>query len=413
MASRASKLPLALAAAVAAGALGIYLWSIRRRRKDVKKKPEDGRGEEDVRGVRVCEPGNWPPKGLPANTEGLLNVVSWNTLCGKFHFKNHDWVPEECKPWEYRRDLLWKYLDSFSADVFCLQEKLRNFAKDFGIFMASKGYDYITADPKYRNGHDHVKPVIFYRRDRLVLKWYKGKSRTVVGEFQVGSSRQRILIASCHLQGGHEAPTRFSQAKSLLKTIDARLRIINPNAPPPDSEGSSSSRSPSRSRKGSKRGQSQRIELKEENPEDLKDLPPPLLLITGDMNAFVEDPCMKLFRNGFFNKSMWNEPGYKPEQIPRKINYKTNLIGPLTDAYERLGETKKGRPHTYQWGAPGMELPVRKYVIDYILYANERQDKTSTLGGLKLKVGIPNHWYPSDHFPLSAIFELPRVPLRS
>eukprot|EP00954_Amorphochlora_amoebiformis_P001959 152296-Amorphochlora_amoeboformis.AAC.1 len=56
MASRASKLPLALAAAVAAGALGIYLWSIRRRRKDVKKKPEDGRGEEDVRGVRACVP---------------------------------------------------------------------------------------------------------------------------------------------------------------------------------------------------------------------------------------------------------------------------------------------------------------------------------------------------------------------
>jgi len=79
--------------------------------------------------------------------------------------------------------------------------------------------------------------VIFYDKSRFAMTWSKPKSRVVLAEFREKSSGDRILVAACHLQGGNHAPTRYNQARSLMKAMDSRMREYakTPETPTPRS----------------------------------------------------------------------------------------------------------------------------------------------------------------------------------
>mmetsp|Transcript_17187 Transcript_17187/g.32722 ORF Transcript_17187/g.32722 Transcript_17187/m.32722 type:complete len:467 (-) Transcript_17187:256-1656(-) len=434
-----------------------YLYTRIENDDDVKDEKEDNKM---MNGVLVCSPTNWPAnlvgdvlESSPGDLGPLLTVATYNTLRCNYRFSDHGaWVPDEYRSWEYRKALLHQQLDSFKADILFLEEtELRGLQKDFVSILEPKGYNYVTARPG--GGHDHTKPVIFYRRDKLVLVGEKPKSRVAIAEFLVKENGQRLIVAGCHLQGGHQAPTRYNQARSLLKAMDSMLK---------GDRSASSSRSPSRrnsaARKSSRRGNSDAAvpnapsddtgppkgrgvpgEGKYVLPEGTIP-PPPACLVCGDMNAFGDDPSYELFTKGHVAK--WPENEGDP---PSKLSFRTGPVGALEDAFRFMDDSKEGRPFTYQRGSAGSKFRIIRFTIDYIFHTPPRfaEGKTSEEepekprsakaksrdpaleGGLQVvavrkplsekrerllstKVGLPNRWHPSDHLPLAATFRLPR-----
>eukprot|EP00467_Chlorarachnion_reptans_P008566 CAMPEP_0114525392 /NCGR_PEP_ID=MMETSP0109-20121206/22393_1 /TAXON_ID=29199 /ORGANISM="Chlorarachnion reptans, Strain CCCM449" /LENGTH=454 /DNA_ID=CAMNT_0001706957 /DNA_START=75 /DNA_END=1439 /DNA_ORIENTATION=+ len=410
---RLKQLLLAAAAAYALAALARYLR--REEEEEPEEEPED-RETTTVHGVQVCDPGAWPPEGIAGRPDcPLVAVASYNTLRRNYRFRGHDWVPGRHRDFGHRRSLLLRQLESFKADLLCLQEcELRSLEEDFAEPLRKLGYDFVTADPK--GGHDHTKPVIFYDKSRFAMTWSKPKSRVVLAEFREKSSGDRILVAACHLQGGNHAPTRYNQARSLMKAMDSRMREYAKTPETPTPRSSSGSRSPRRSR-------SPKDTKKPGGPtEDLSNEKAPACIVCGDMNAFYDDPSVRLFKTGHMRRNMWNPMDGEP---PRRLDFRAGHVGGLRDAYCILDE--ESRPFTYQYGSEDCKNKVVRMVVDYIFYA-ERKENVREEDGTRLtlralrrpfgksrrkplaSVGIPNGWHPSDHLPLAALFEMSSSP---
>jgi len=292
-----------------------------------------------------------------------------------YAFRGHSWVPSKHRDWKHRQDALHKEMSKFSADFLCLQEaELRDLDKDFVEPLSTSGYKHVTADPK--GGHDHTKPVIFYNSSRFELLWCKPKSRAVVAHFKEITSDNSLIIASCHLQGGQQAPTRYTQGRSILKAIDHRMRSLDPGSP--RARSASSSRSPGRKR--GKRDSSSRDDSSSNNeessqaighvsrPKESETTPPrPACIICGDFNAYRDDPSIRLFKAGRFSKKDWIIDDGEP---PRRIDFSAPMVGGLADAYSVMDlKGEEGtRPYTFQWGAMMTENKVHRMIIDYILH---------------------------------------------
>jgi len=140
------------------------------------------------------------------------------------------------------------------------------------------------------------------------------------------------------------------------------------------------------------------------------------------MNAFYDDPSVRLFKTGHMRRNMWNPMDGEP---PRRLDFRAGHVGGLRDAYCILDE--ESRPFTYQYGSEDCKNKVVRMVVDYIFYA-ERKENVREEDGTRLtlralrrpfgksrrkplaSVGIPNGWHPSDHLPLAALFEMSSSP---
>eukprot|EP00466_Bigelowiella_natans_P014926 jgi/Bigna1/85084/estExt_fgenesh1_pg.C_20133 len=125
------------------------------------------------------------------------------------------------------------------ADFLCLQEiELRSLDEDFGEFMSKQGYGYVHADPK--GGVDFVKPIIFFKRNKFNLRWHSPRSRLVIAEFEVicqsavtikynvKSTKHVLFVTSSHLPSDKDFRGRYSAARNILKRIEDRRGITNP-----------------------------------------------------------------------------------------------------------------------------------------------------------------------------------------
>eukprot|EP00472_Partenskyella_glossopodia_P003564 CAMPEP_0197516928 /NCGR_PEP_ID=MMETSP1318-20131121/1883_1 /TAXON_ID=552666 /ORGANISM="Partenskyella glossopodia, Strain RCC365" /LENGTH=187 /DNA_ID=CAMNT_0043066081 /DNA_START=69 /DNA_END=632 /DNA_ORIENTATION=- len=148
------------------------------------------------------------------------------------------------------------------------------------------------------------------------------------------------------------------------------------------------------------------------------------------MNADEDEPCLRLFRNGKLTKADWRPQDGIP---PRRLDVTNAKLGSMADAHEILHDIKQGQHFTYQAGSASTPpFQTKRLCIDYIFYTPTKTNPDPSPNpnpnpnwGLKLRAirlpfsgvqrrilntrqGIPNRWHPSDHFPVSAIFEVCR-----
>ncbi|GAB5364237.1 hypothetical protein AAMO2058_000952300 [Amorphochlora amoebiformis] len=418
----------------------------------------------------VCEPDTWPPK-LPPAHHGRITIATYNTLRRHYEYRDQDHVEKKHREWEPRLKALRKQINSLQADLILLQEtELRSLDEDFGDYFDKLGYGFVHADPK--GGVDFVKPLIFFKRDMFKIRWHSPRSRIILLELEIIKTGHVLLIASCHFPSSHDYSSRFGAARSLLKKFDTRRGETNPNdlfrdrsvtpgvrsrsrgtkhrsKSPSRKSGKSPWRQGRRSAKANRTRDYDSEEKKdpmEDNPlrktmdiktadmlfelesrasrktraemEKSEEVPHgTLCIVAGDFNATKDDPAYILLNNGTIANEQWDEKKFGKR--PRKVAYKSPNLGPLSDAYISINETKGF--FTYQGGVEAGKKGVDQWLIDYILYTKSKSH--SPCSKLELKAirkpytkaqaeecarkGIPNHWHPSDHFMLAAVFDLP------
>jgi len=177
--------------------------------------------------IQVLTGDKWPPLNLSKPKHGRITIATYNTLRRNYEFSFQKHVKEDHREWGLRLEMLHKQLKGFEADLLCLQEcELGTIEEDFSKSLMAQGYGYVHADPK--GGVDFTKPLIFFKRDKLRLRWHSPRSRLVIAEFEVIESGHIILVSSIHFTSGFDPSKRFGEARSLLKRLDTRRSETNP-----------------------------------------------------------------------------------------------------------------------------------------------------------------------------------------
>jgi len=261
-------------------------------------------------------------------------------------------------------------LASIHTDIICVQEaEIATFEEDFA-FMEYLGYTSVKPQAKNTKKvedstiHGHTKPSIFFKTNRLLLKWHNPRSRIVLALFEVIETGRLVYVINCHLQGGsNEESQRLCQLRSAFKELKKHMDSIK-------------------------------------MPKEQLSL-----ILCGDFNATPDHSIHAILRQGSINsddkaKYFLRDPKAERSVFTHDYN--------LSDSYSVLSDDE--RPYTFKWGVKEDAIFT---ILDFIYFSqgtlslqalrNPLQDSERIL--MKDKLGLPNSSNPSDHLPVAAVLK--------
>jgi len=321
--------------------------------------------------VLFLDPVLWESQCNSLVDPNYISLSTFNTLRKNYQFTKKYWVPDDLRLWSSRLVIHQEVLASLRTDIICVQEaEIATFEEDFS-FMEYLGYT--SLKPQAKNAkkiedstvHGHTKPSIFYKTNRLLLKWHNPRSRIVLALFEVIETGRLFYVINCHLQGGWmEESQRLCQVRSAFKELQKHMDSMK-------------------------------------TPKEQLSL-----LLCGDFNASPDHSLHAILKKGSLSSEdivRFFKDDPKGEKAVFTHNYN------LCDSYSVLSAEE--RPYTFKWGVKEDAL---FHILDYIYYSQETvqlhalrnplTDSERIL--LQDKLGLPNSSNPSDHLPLAIIFKL-------
>jgi mRNA deadenylase 3'-5' endonuclease subunit Ccr4 len=300
----------------------------------------------------------------------FISITSFNTLRKNYAFHNKYWVPDDLRLWSTRLAIHQELMASLHTDIVCVQEaEIVSFEEDF-VFMEYLGYT--SVKPQAKNSkkiedstiHGHTKPSIFFKTDRLLLKWHNPRSRIVLALFEVIETGRLFYVINCHLQGGiKEESQRLCQLRSAFKELKKHMESFKITK------------------------------------EQLT------VILCGDFNATPNHSIHAILQKGSLSsedKTKFFQDDPKAEKAVFTHDFT------LCDSYSVLSDEE--RPYTFKWGVKDDAL---FNILDFIYYSkgtltvqalrNPLLDSERIL--MKDKLGIPNSSNPSDHLPVATLLK--------
>ncbi|KAK9464638.1 Endonuclease/exonuclease/phosphatase [Lipomyces arxii] len=346
--------------------------------------------------------------------EGIFSVVSYNILCDRYTSTIYEYTPSWALSWDYRRESIKHEIESYDADIICLQEIDNQTFEDFMLpELASKGYDGYqwlksrakTMTPQNKKRVDGC--AIFYRKsvfklldqqpieiqqvamnsnmlvsDKDALKNYpdifnrvatKDHIATVSCLEHIGTGN-RLIVANMHIHWDPlDKDVKLVQVGLLLGELNNMAEKFSKIKPSDESKASYQS--------GTK-------------------VP---MVVCSDLNSTPDSGVYQLISKGSIPGDHPDFQGFKYGKFTDSgISHNFSL----KSSYGNIGELSFTNC-----------TPTFTDVVDYIWYSTNTLSVNGLIGEpdkeyMSKVIGFPNAHFPSDHISLFAQFQF-KVPTAS
>ena len=348
-----------------------------------------------------------------------FSAVSYNILCDRYaKVAQYGYVPEHFLSWDYRKTKIFEEVETYDADIICLQELDKtnhdehfkpNFSKlGYKCFYHQKGrHETMGSDAKYVDGcgtfwkdkkylvldqqyfvlgRKAVEGSAIKTTDLINRVWQRDDIATVV-LLENRLTGSRLIVANAHFYWDPAfKDVKLVQMAVLLEQLSALSQKY-------------AAMGPCQSKRRSHLTLADDAEPDPEPGPSLEyaegtQIP---MIICGDFNSAVNSEAYGLFANGRLEK---HHDDFNGRDYGQYTNSKVTHPFTLRSAYGSVGELKFTN-----------YTPTFTDVLDYIWYSSNSVRVTGVLGGvdeeyLRRVPGFPNSDFPSDHLLLKADFSI-------
>lgn len=320
--------------------------------------------------------------GTRKATHEPLRIVSWNILADEYAKpeKYPDTATHDLD-WTTRSERILHKIETFDADIVCLQEVQLSHWPDFASSCTMLGYN---CDLLQNVTRKHpVAMAILYRPETAQVLAVESRSRALLAALRLSKTQEILFLANVHFQAGKNGmaeETRYFQIRSLLKRIEIHASQLSHS-------------------------------LLASNDK-------PNVLILGDFNMDRTSQMYRLLSTGKV-PAEHDSSNLRKSDVCQKQSHELPFL-PLIDVYRRSKEPRSSSPTkqspTFRTGC----------VLDYIFTSSSIQTvpwqiaerlspriiKQPTGTGRRLSRQDRSHaWpsaeHPSDHMPIGV--ELQRI----
>jgi len=355
------------------------------------------------------------------NDSDKLSVLSWNVLHKDFAMFLEDYplATEDMLIWKNRLPKLRGKMHDSNADIVCLQEvSFGSFVDDFGGYFQSKhGYDYrLNQSPLKMKDTDHTTAIMF-KSSKFECVHEDHRSRAIIllltnklEQSQCVHCRESkriclyhsFFVVNVHLEAGDRGSARMSALKSIFKRIrfciSEKLKINNVD---------------------NRETANMRILIMGDFNSGAHDAPSLMLLNANDDEKkhqyhFEEAYLDKMVEEQYQNEFKSSEPLEVDDANLRLKHYPSFIVGDVAFSIDLLFYTADNVKLHGVSNTMDEELETK---IKWKEKCTERINQWMENGKRSIKDehcdladysgiwALPNHEVPSDHLPISALFE--------